>query len=140
MDLTIGSFNFCVGSLGSVRLSDPINLGPSAGKTASAAKSETSVGSSSEVDLPVSIKPTKNTGNTVDELNEIMENLDLEESSGYSDMVFNEKFDSSNNSVEDFTICYNTISGKYTNTWKTGAELHDNEQTIFTGSSSGINK
>jgi hypothetical protein len=46
MDLTIGSLNFRVGSLGSVH--DPINLGPSAGKTASAAKSETSVGSSSE--------------------------------------------------------------------------------------------
>jgi hypothetical protein len=34
MDLTIGSFNFHVGSLGSVRLSDPIKSGPSAGKTA----------------------------------------------------------------------------------------------------------
>jgi hypothetical protein len=35
MDLTIGNLNFHVGSLGSVRLSDPINSGSSAGKTAS---------------------------------------------------------------------------------------------------------
>jgi hypothetical protein len=34
MDLTIGSFNFHIGSLGFVCLSDPINLGLSAGKTA----------------------------------------------------------------------------------------------------------
>jgi hypothetical protein len=32
MDLTIESFNFCVGSLGSIRLADPINSGPSAEK------------------------------------------------------------------------------------------------------------
>jgi hypothetical protein len=81
MDLTIGSFNFRVGSLGSVRLSDPINSGPSAGKTAIATTSETSVGSSSKVNLPVSIKPTK--GSIVGELDKIMENLELDESSGY---------------------------------------------------------
>jgi hypothetical protein len=33
MDLMIGSLKFRVGSLGSVRLSDPINSGLSAGKT-----------------------------------------------------------------------------------------------------------
>jgi hypothetical protein len=77
MDLTIGSFNFCVGSLGSVRLSDPIKLGPSAGKPATAATLEASVGSSSKVNSPVSIKLAKE--DTVKEINEIMENLDLEE-------------------------------------------------------------
>jgi hypothetical protein len=80
MDLTIGSLNFRVGSLGSVRLSDPTNLGPSAGQTASASRTETSVGSSSEVNSPVSFKPTKNTKIIVEELDEIMENLDLGES------------------------------------------------------------
>jgi hypothetical protein len=49
MDLTIGSFNFCVGSLGSIRLSDPVKSVPSAGRIAIAATSEASVGSSSEV-------------------------------------------------------------------------------------------
>jgi hypothetical protein len=82
MDLTIGSFNFRVGSLGSVRLSNPINLGPSAGKNAIEATSETSAGSSSKVNSLVSIKPTKSRGNTIEELEKIMKNLHLEESSG----------------------------------------------------------
>jgi hypothetical protein len=33
MDLMIGSLNFHVGSLGSIRLSDPAKLGPSASKS-----------------------------------------------------------------------------------------------------------
>jgi hypothetical protein len=37
MDPMIGSFNFHIGSLGTLRLSDPIYLGPSAGKTIAAA-------------------------------------------------------------------------------------------------------
>jgi hypothetical protein len=49
MELMIESLNFRVGYLGTTRLSDPINLGPSVGETASAARSESSVGSSSEV-------------------------------------------------------------------------------------------
>jgi hypothetical protein len=84
MDLTIGSLNFRVGSLGTTRLSDPINSGPSVGKTASAARSESSVGSSSEVNSQVSFKPTKNIDGTIEELDEFMENLDLGEASGYS--------------------------------------------------------
>jgi hypothetical protein len=94
MDLMIGSFNFRVGSLGSVRLLDPIKLGPSAGKTTIVATLETSVGSSSEVTSPVSIKPTK--GSTVEELDEIMENLDLDESLGYSDMDSDKNLNHSN--------------------------------------------
>jgi hypothetical protein len=80
MDLTIESFNFCVGSLGSVRLYDPMNSGPSAGKAATAAALETLVGSSSKANLPVSIKLTE--GSIVKKLDVIMENLDLDESSG----------------------------------------------------------
>jgi hypothetical protein len=57
MDLMIGSLNFCVGSLGSTRRSYPINSVPSAGKTASAARSELSVGSSGEVNSLVSFNP-----------------------------------------------------------------------------------
>jgi hypothetical protein len=86
MDLMIGSFHFRIRSLGSICLSDPVNLGPSAEKTAIATTLETSVGSSSEVNSPVSKKPTKIKGNTIEELDEIMENLDLKESSGYSDV------------------------------------------------------
>jgi hypothetical protein len=79
MDLTIGSFNLCVGSLGSVCHSDPINLGPSVGKTVNAATSKTLVSSSSEVNLHVSFKPKKGKGSTIDELSKIKENLNLEE-------------------------------------------------------------
>jgi hypothetical protein len=39
MDLTIGSLNFHVGSLGTIHLSDPIKSGPSVGKLVSATRS-----------------------------------------------------------------------------------------------------
>jgi hypothetical protein len=93
MDLTIRSFNFRIGSLGSVRLSGLVNSGPSVRKTAIVATSETSVGSSSEVNSPVSIKPTK--GSTVEELDEIMKNLDLDESSGSEDIGSDKNLDKS---------------------------------------------
>jgi hypothetical protein len=54
MDPTIGSLNFCVGSLGSIRLSDPAKLDPSASETKTVAMSESSVGSSSEENSLVS--------------------------------------------------------------------------------------
>jgi hypothetical protein len=100
MDLTIGSLNFRVGSLGTTRLSDPINSGQWAGETTSAARAESSVGSSSKVNSSVSFKPTENIEDTVEELDEIMENLDLEESSGHSDKGPNESLD--NYPVKDF--------------------------------------
>jgi hypothetical protein len=59
MDLTIGTFNFHVGSLGSIRLLDLILLGPSGGKTAAAATLKTSIGSSSKVNSSASIKLVK---------------------------------------------------------------------------------
>jgi hypothetical protein len=55
MDLTIGSLNFHVGSLGSIRLSDPAKPGPSASKSKTIVMSESSEGSSSEVNSPVSL-------------------------------------------------------------------------------------
>jgi hypothetical protein len=51
MDLTIGSLNFHVRSLGLIRLSDPVKPDPSASKTKTIAMSESSVGSSSEVNF-----------------------------------------------------------------------------------------
>jgi hypothetical protein len=79
MDLTIGSLNFRVDSLGSIRLSDPSKSDPSAGKTATMAISESSVGSSSEVNSPVSFTMTENMEYKIEELDETMENLDLGE-------------------------------------------------------------
>jgi hypothetical protein len=54
MDLTIESLNFRVGSLGFIRLLDPAKLDPSASETKIIAMSESSVGSSSEENSPVS--------------------------------------------------------------------------------------
>jgi hypothetical protein len=108
VDLTIGSFNFRVGSLGSVRLSDPINSGSSAGKTAAVTISEISVGSSSEVNSPVSINPAK--GSTVEKINNLMENLDLAETSGFTDRGFDENFEETHNHSEgDVMVCNGNV-------------------------------
>jgi hypothetical protein len=54
MDLTVGSLNFHVGSLGLIHLSDPVSPDPSASEAKTVAISESSVGSSSEANSPVS--------------------------------------------------------------------------------------
>jgi hypothetical protein len=128
MDLMIESFNFRFGSLGSLRLLDLIPSGLLAGKTVVAATLGTSVGSSSEVNSPVSIKPTKSKRNTIEELDKIMENLDLKESSEYSDMALEENSDSiSNYSEEDCTAHYGDVSYTSEDEWVVGFKLHNNE-------------
>jgi hypothetical protein len=101
MDLTFESLNFRVGSLGSIRLSDPTTSSPSAEEIASAAMSDSSVGSSSEVNPPVSFTPTETTECTIKELDEIMGNLDLEKASGHSDKGSSQNF--SKSTTTDFT-------------------------------------
>jgi hypothetical protein len=76
MDLTIGSLNFCVGSLGSIRLSDSVKTGPSASETETVAMSESSKGSSSEVNSPVSLAEGKE--GKIAGGDETMENFELE--------------------------------------------------------------
>jgi hypothetical protein len=118
MDLTIESLSFHVDSLGSIRLLDPAKSDPSAEKTATMAISESSVGTSSKVDLPVSFMMTENMEDKIKELDETMENLDL----GVP--------------LEDFPICCDNLSDKSADTWKTGLELHeDNQTTLSSGSS-----
>jgi hypothetical protein len=73
------SLKFRVGPLGLTRLLDLIELGPSAKDITKTTNIEASVGSSSEENSPVNVKSTKN---TAEELDEIMDNLDLEESPG----------------------------------------------------------
>jgi hypothetical protein len=75
--------------------------------------SESSVGSSSEVNSPVSLTTMENMKDKIKELNETMENLDLGEQS------------------RDFMICCGSISDKSIDTWKIGLELHEDDQTIF---------
>jgi hypothetical protein len=118
MDLTIGSPSFHVGSLGSICLSDPMKSDPSAEETATMAISESLVGSSSKVNLPVSFAIMENIEDKIKELDETMENLDLGEQS------------------EDFMICCDSISDKPTDTWKTGLELQEDNQTALSSCSS----
>jgi hypothetical protein len=74
---------------------------------------ESSVGSSSEVNSPVTFTSTENIEYTTEELDKIMENLDLGEPPG------------------DFMICCNSTLDKSTDTWKTRLELHEDDQTIL---------
>jgi hypothetical protein len=111
MDLTIGSPNFQVGSLGSIRLSDPVKPGPSISESKTVAMSESSEGSSSEVNLPVSFAAAEK--GKIAEGDEIMENFDLKVQ------------------LEDLMICHDDTSDKSTDTWKTGLELHEDDNSIF---------
>jgi hypothetical protein len=79
--------------------------------------SESSAGSSSKVNSPVSFATAENTGGKIEELKETMENLDLRDR------------------LEDFMICYDDTSDKSTDTWKTGLELHDDDEIILSSSS-----
>jgi hypothetical protein len=113
MDLTIGSLNFHVGSLGSIRLSDPVKPGPSASKSKTETMSELSEGSSSKLNSPVSFTEIETEESKIAEGDETMENFDLEAQ------------------LEDLMICHDDTSDKSTNTWKTGLELHEDESSIF---------
>jgi hypothetical protein len=84
-NLTIGSLSLCVGSSGLVCLLDPIKSGLLTRDTTIMTTLEASVGSSSEANSLVSTKLTKNT--IIEGLDEIMGNLDLEESSGTSSVT-----------------------------------------------------
>jgi hypothetical protein len=96
MDLTIGSLNFHVGSLGSIRLSDPTKPGPSANEPETVAMSESSEGSSSEVNSPVSWAEAEE--GKIAGGDETMENFDLEVQ------------------LEDLMICHDDTSDQSTDT------------------------
>jgi hypothetical protein len=78
MELTIGSLSFYVGPSGSTRLSDPAKLGPSASKVERITMSGSSVGSSSEVNSPVSLTATKDMQKRLEEFDEIRGKPDME--------------------------------------------------------------
>jgi hypothetical protein len=120
MDLTIGSLKFHVGSLGSIRLSDPAKSGPSASESKIVAMSELLEGSSSEVNSLVSFAATETEEGKIAEGDEIMENFDLEVQ------------------LEDLMICHDDTSDKSTDTWKTGLELHEDDNSIFSSFNSKL--
>jgi hypothetical protein len=70
MELTIGSLSFYVGPSGSTRLSDLAKSGPSASKAERIAISRSSVGSSSEVNSPVSLTATEDMPKGLEEFDE----------------------------------------------------------------------
>jgi hypothetical protein len=70
--------------LGSIRPSDPTKLDPLASKTKTITMSGSSVGSSSEVNSPVSFATIENTGEKIKELDETMEKLNIGETVGQS--------------------------------------------------------
>jgi hypothetical protein len=78
MELTIGSLSLYIGLSGSTRLLDPAESGPSASKAKTIALSGSSVGSSSEVNLPVSFAATENTKKELDEFDGTQEEPDKE--------------------------------------------------------------
>jgi hypothetical protein len=94
MDLTIGSLNFRVGSLGSIRLLDPAKPDSSASEVKTIAMSESSVGSSSEANSPVSFTTTEIAGEKIAELDETIKNLDL------------------GDQLEDLMVCHDDTSDK----------------------------
>jgi hypothetical protein len=76
MELTIESLNFYVGPSGSTRLSDPSESGLSASKAKTITLSGSSVGSSSEVNSPVSFAATENTKKELEKLDRTQEEPD----------------------------------------------------------------
>jgi hypothetical protein len=118
MDLTIGSLNFRVGSLGLIRLSDLAKPGPSASESKIIVMSKSSEGSSSEVNSPVSFAKAEE--GKIAESNETMENFDLEVQ------------------FEDLMICHDDTSDKSIDTWKTGLELHEDDSSIFSSFNSKL--
>jgi hypothetical protein len=101
MDLTIGILNFRVGSLGSIRLLDPVSPDPSACEAKTVAMAESSVGSSSETNSSVSFATIEIAEGKIAEVDENMENFDL------------------GDQLEDLMICHDNTSDKSTDTWET---------------------
>jgi hypothetical protein len=120
IELTIGSLSIFIGPSGSTRLSDPAKPDPSASEPKTVAMMEYSEGSSSEVNSPVSLGEVQK--GKIAEGDETMENFDL----GVQ--------------LEDLVICHDDISNKSTDTWKTGLELSEDDDSIFSSFNNKIGK
>jgi hypothetical protein len=78
MELTIGSLSFYVGPSGSTRHSDPMKSGPSASKAERITISGSSIGSSSEINSPVSLTTTDDMQEKLEEFDETQEKPEVE--------------------------------------------------------------
>jgi hypothetical protein len=79
MELTFGSLSFCIGPSGLTRLLDLTKSGPSASKTERITAFGSSMGSSSEVNSPVSLTAIEDMIETLEEFDETWGKLDIEE-------------------------------------------------------------
>jgi hypothetical protein len=120
MELTIGSLSILIGPSGLTRLSDPAIPDPSASETETVAMMEYSEGSSSKVNSPVSLGEVQE--GKIAEGDETVEKFDL----GVQ--------------LEDLVICHNDISDISTDTWKTGLELSEDDDSIFSSFNNKIGK
>jgi hypothetical protein len=93
-------------------------MGPSASEPEILAMSESSEGSSSEVTSPVSLVEAKE--GKIAGGDETMENFDLEVQ------------------LNDLMICHDDISDQSTDTWKTGLELSEDDNSIFSSHNSKL--
>jgi hypothetical protein len=111
MDLTIGSLNFHIRSLGSIRLLDPMKPDPLANEPKTVVMSKSPEGFSSEVNSPVSLAEAEEI--KITEGDETMENIDLEAQ------------------FKDLMIRHDDILDQSANTWKTGLELSEDNNSIL---------
>jgi hypothetical protein len=120
MEVTIGSLSIFIGPSGSTRLSDSVKPDPSASEPETVAMMEYFEGSSSEVNSPVSLGEVQE--RKIAEGDETVENFDL----GIQ--------------LEDLVICHDNILDKSTDTWKTGLELYEDDDSIFSSFNNKIGK
>jgi hypothetical protein len=120
VELTIGSLSIFIWPSGSTCLSDPAKPDPSASEPETVAMMEYYEGSSSKVNSPVSLGEAHE--RKIAEGDETMENFDL----GVQ--------------LEDLVICHDDISDKSTDTWKTGLELSEDDDSIFSSFNNKIGK
>jgi hypothetical protein len=120
MELTIGSLSIFIGPSGSTRLSDLAKPDLSASEPKTVAMMEYSKGSSSEVNSPVNLGEVQK--RKIAEGDETMENFNL----GVQ--------------LEDLMIHHDDISDKSTDTWKTGLELSEDDDSIFSSFNYKIGK
>jgi hypothetical protein len=118
--LTIGSLSILIGPSGSSRLLDPMKQDPSASKPEAIAIMEYSDGSSSEVNLLVSLEEVQK--GKIAEDNNAKDN-------------FNAGIQ-----LDDLMICLDDISDKSTDTWKIGLELSEDGDLIFSSFNSNIGR
>jgi hypothetical protein len=120
MELTIGSLSILIGPSGSSQLSDPTKQDPSAEEPEATAIMEYSDSSSSEVNSPVNLEEAQ--GRKITKDNKEKDNLNAEIQ------------------LDDLMICLDDISDNSTDTWKTGLELSEDGDSIFSSFNSNIGK